>query len=142
MHDSQDAVQCDDTCELWFHIQCVRLSKQDYALLKEHENLKWTCGRAIECKSASKPDKTSKVNQDENQDLKQMIGTLLQKVNSLEKNVQEWRQQEQHQFEEVKKSVDFMSSFMDEMKPKIEETAKETQRLKHANAALEKKQRC
>ena len=35
-------VRC-DRCNLWFHISCVGVSKKQFTVIRENENVEWTC---------------------------------------------------------------------------------------------------
>lgn len=46
--DSEDGLQCDDDCQLWFHIKCVGVTKTEYAQYANNVNKKWHCQR-VDC---------------------------------------------------------------------------------------------
>lgn len=50
--DSEEGIQCDSSCNRWFHRGCVDMTKQDYTQYSRDTNKKWNCNR-VDCKSVA-----------------------------------------------------------------------------------------
>lgn len=50
--DHEKGLQCESTCERWFHKDCIPLSASAYKAYAEDSNKKWECNR-VDCQSSS-----------------------------------------------------------------------------------------
>ncbi|KAG8313766.1 hypothetical protein J6590_108086, partial [Homalodisca vitripennis] len=51
--DEDDAIQCDFTCQRWFHIKCIGMPKAEYSKYSSNNNMKWPCSR-LDCSALAK----------------------------------------------------------------------------------------
>lgn len=73
-------IQCDGTCERWFHAPCASLSQAEYTKLSKDNSRKWTCGRD-NCVNITKQPIHVLITQ--MSQLSKVIGELVVKVDQL-----------------------------------------------------------
>ncbi len=47
VHDTEDAIQCESGCNMWFHRLCTGLTEAAYSLLTTEYLAEWACDRCI-----------------------------------------------------------------------------------------------
>lgn len=49
--DSEDGLECNGPCKRWFHRDCTKTPKFEYAKISSNTNHKWYCNR-FDCETA------------------------------------------------------------------------------------------
>lgn len=52
--DSEEGVCCDESCDRWFHRECLKMPKAKYQRISSDRGIKWRCART-DCKSTDDP---------------------------------------------------------------------------------------
>ena len=110
---NQQAVGCDGECGRWFHVTCMKMSKDTYQQFRKDDTFKWSCNRE-DC--LPQPN------------LKEVMASFSQK---LEESLSAMRE-ENH---EVRKLATFLSEKYDELHREIETLKKERKTVKDAEMA-------
>ena len=50
VHDSEDAILCESSCNLWFHRMCTGLTEAAYTLLTTEHSAEWVCDKCVRAK--------------------------------------------------------------------------------------------
>ena len=84
--DDQDGIQC-DVCNLWYHRECIKLSKEEYRIQKRNETSKWFCEKCIGEIQDTKQE--LKVSKDQNKKLQKELSSLQEEVEKLNTRVKD-----------------------------------------------------
>lgn len=87
--DGQDGVSC-DLCKVWFHIVCVRITKQEYRFMQNSQRFKWFC-RACDGKFGN----LAEVNRELNDRINNMEGNqdnMSDRLNIFQKEMEQMRE--------------------------------------------------